>query len=567
MKSQGQKGDPILKTMNILMLVLFLPVLFCVLFIGNGMDYFEGAKADILVPNILLTLIALAAGGVCVWLISRCGRIAPGSRASRYLDFGLVILFLLFFLFCMVLSHETVFDMAVDPGVVRAAAQDVAHGIPFGYRFEFSMNHNNLPITYLLGRLYGFAESRSWFTHHPEYLWLIAGCLMVSGAGFCCCEIVKKLTGNLAAVLIAFALYFTTAGLSPWKYIPYTDSYVILFPVLCAWLYLCSRDHRKGTGRFVFLFFALFFGVVGGFIKPSAYIAVLAVLCLEGIRFLTALIRWCRDRRDSSAAGGKPKAALSDVGAAGILLLYSLAVSGILVLGTGLCKEYIVKSMGLEYNEEIEATAQYFFFMGTNELTTGSFTIEDYGVFGEFQFSKAERNAACLERAWERIRARGPFGTAYFALKKLVRSFNDGTFAWTGVQYYEPFPEDLTHDNRAADYLRSLFMPGGANQDKYDTFAELMWILVLLGVPGIVLASERKSDHGLFAILVTGVLCYLMLFESGARYVFIFLPIFILMSVCGMYWIGNLPMVRRIVAAGVTANKGKIQRKEEVKGG
>lgn len=566
MKSQGKKGDPILKIMNILMLVLFLPVLFCVVFIGNGMDYFEGAKADILVPNIFLALIALAAGGVCVWLISRCGRITSGSRASRYLDLGLVLLFFLFFLFCMVISHETVFDMAVDPGIVRAAARDVAHGIPFGYRFEFSMNHNNLPITYLLGRLYRFAEGRSWFAHQPEYLWLTVGCMVVSGAGFCCCEIVKKLTGNLAAVLVAFALYLATAGLSPWKYIPYTDSYVILFPVLCVWLYLCSRDCRKRAGRFVFLFFALFFGVTGGFIKPSAYIAVLAVLCLEGIRFFTALIRWRLERSDPAAAGAKTGEALSGVRDAGIFLLYSLAVSGILVLGTGLCKERIVKSMGLEYNEEIEATAQYFFFMGTNELTTGSFTIEDYGVFGEFQFSKAERNAACLERAWERIKARGPFGTAYFALKKLVRSFNDGTFAWTGVQYYEPFPEDLTHDNRAADYLRSLFMPGGANQDKYDTFAELVWILALLGVPGIVLASERKEDHGLFAILVTGVLCYLMLFESGARYVFIFLPIFICMSACGMYWIGNLPTIRRITAAGRAVKKDKIRREEEEKG-
>lgn len=563
MKGQEQKGNPILRSMNILMLVLFLPVLFCVLFIGNGLNYFEGAKANILVPNILLTLIALAAAGVCVWMIARCGRIAPGSRTSRYLDLGLVILFILFFFFCMVLSHETVFDMAVDPGVVRVAAKNLAHGIPFGYQFEFSMNHNNLPIIYILGRLYGFAEGRSWFSHQPEYLWVIVGCMMVSSAGFCCCEIVKKLTGNVAAVLIAFALYLVTAGLSPWKYIPYTDSYVILFPVLCVWLYLCSRDCRKRAGKFVFLFLSLFFGVAGGFIKPSAYIAVLAILCLAGIRFLTALLRWCRDRRGASAAREGSEEPVHGIRAAGILLLYTLVVSGVLFLGTGLFKEHIIKSMGLEYNEEIEATAQYFFFMGTNELTTGSFTIEDYGIFGEFQFSKAERNAACLERAWERIKARGPLGTAYFCLKKLVRSFNDGTFAWAGVQYYEPFPENLTHDNRVAGYLRSLFMPGGANQGKYDTFAELVWIFTLLGVPGIVLASERKSDHSLFAILVIGVLCYLMLFESGARYVFIFSPVFILMSVCGMYWIGNLPVIRRIMAAGSAGKEGRERKGAE----
>lgn len=528
---QGKFSDTIRKIFNFIMLALFLPVLFCVMFIGNHMDYWEDAKADILVPNALLTLIALAAFGVCLWLVRQGKKIGFSKQMSRRLDFVLVVLFVLFYFFCMWISRETAFDMSVDQGIVREAAKDVAHGVPFGYQFVFSMNYNNLPITYVLGRLYRLAENWTWFGHDPEYLWMMVGCLMVTGAGFCCCEIVKKLTRNAAVVLIAFALYFATAGISPWKTIPYTDSYGILFPVLCLLLYLCSKDCGHMAGKVLLLFCALFAGVAGGFMKPSAYIAVLAVLGMEGAGFLSALAEWLKRRKEGRE---EKKTAGGTLRLAGLSLLLSLCLVCVFYGGTKLCKNYIIEDMELVYNEEIEATAQYFFFMGTKELTTGGFSTEDYGIFGAYQYSKADRNAACMEEAWERIRERGPLGTVYFCLRKLVKSFNDGTFAWTNVLFYEPFPESLIHDNRITGYLRSLLMPGGANQAKYDTLAELVWIFTLLGVPCAALVKRKKEYYMVFTILVIGVLTYLMLFESGARYVYIFLPVFIAMSVCGM---------------------------------
>ncbi len=519
------------KILNCLMLAIFIPVLFCVMFIGNKMDYFDDVKADILVPNALLTLVALAAMVICLWMIGRGRRIVLTKRANLYLNLALVVLFTGFFFFCLALSRETVFDMSVDQGIVRRAAMDVAHGVPFGYRFEFSIDYNNIPITYILGRLYRLAEGWEWFRHDPEYLWIIVGCLSVTLAGFCCCQIVKKITENVIAVLIAFALYLATAGICPWKYIPYTDSYGILFPVLCFLLYLYYRDCEHRAGKVILLFLAFLAGTIGGFIKPSGHIAVLAVLGAEGAGFLAAVIRWFRSRKPERE---KRDGAGRQIRASGAFLLMGLLFFCILYGGTELCQKYIINDIGLEYNEELESTLQYYFFSSTNELTTGSFSIEDYGVFGEFQFSKADRNAACMERAWERIRQRGVIGNIYFGLKKLVKSFNDGTFAWTDVRYYEPFPEDLTHDNRIAGYLRSLFVPGGANQGKYDTLAELVWIFVLIGVPGIVLSGKKKEYNMTFTILLIGILLYLMLFESGARYVYIFLPVFIVMSACGM---------------------------------
>ncbi len=523
------------KAVNVLMLVIFLPVLFCVMFIGNKMDYFDDVKADILVPNVILTLIALVAFGIAFWLLSLGHKIRMNSRAAALMRLGIGVLFIGFFFFCLMLSKETVFDMSVDQGIVREAAIEVAQGIPLGYRFEFSIDYNNIPITYILAVFYRLAGSWSWFGHDPEYFWVIVGCLSVTIGGFCCCEIVNKLTKNPIAVLMTFGLYLLTAGFCPWKYIPYTDSYGILFPVLCLLLYLYSQDCKKMVWKIVLLFAAFLSGGVGGYIKPSAYIAILAVLGLEGIQLLTAFIRWMQEKKEIEKSGVG-----TGLGNAAISLLLSLVFCGILYLGSDICTNHIIKSMGLEYNKELETSLQYYFFSSTNETTTGSFSMEDYTVFGEFQFSKEERNAACMERAWERIRQRGFAGTLYFCLKKLVKSFNDGTFAWTDVRYYEPFAENLTHDHRAAEFLRSLFMPGGARQAWYDTLAELVWIFLLMGIPGIVLEKNRRQSYMVFVILLIGILFYLMLFESGARYLYIFLPILTAMSVCGMELIREL---------------------------
>lgn len=44
--------------------ILFLPVLFCVIFIGNNMDYYEIRKQGVLLPNIALCAMAFS-GGYC----------------------------------------------------------------------------------------------------------------------------------------------------------------------------------------------------------------------------------------------------------------------------------------------------------------------------------------------------------------------------------------------------------------------------------------------------------------------------------------------------------------------
>ncbi len=529
------------KCVGLLMCLLFLPTLFCVMFIGNHMDYFDdGAKADLLVPSAVLSVAAVAALVICIWLIRLGKKIEMTRRVSRLTDLILVILYIGFYFLVLWLAREVVFDLSGDMLTVRESAKDFANGIALGYRYYFSIYYNNIPILYILGRLYRLAQNLTWFHHDPEYLWVIGGCLLTTGAGFCCCEIVKKITGNVAAVALSFLLYLLTAGISPWKAVPYTDSYGIFFPILCILLYLCSKDCKHNISKIILLFLAVMAGVAGGLIKPSGYIAVLAVLGAEGVAFIEKLPGVFREK--SAGINHFWKGAAS----AAFPLCLTILFFTLGYWGSGRYTDYMITDMQFDYNAEIEASWQYYLLLGSNNESTGAYNFEDYAIFAEFQESKADRDEACLERAWARISERGILGNMYFGLLKLVRCFNDGTFFWQDTQYYEPFPEELMHDTALANLVRSFFFPGGSNQVKYNTAAQFVWIFILLGVPGILLLLKRKPQYIVFPVMVIGILLYLMLFEAGARYVYIFLPLFVTMAVCGTEQIGEALLTVRL---------------------
>ncbi len=536
MKKLGEAklSGVIRKCIGVLMCLLFLPMLFCVMFIGNNMDYFDdGAKAELLVPSAVLSVAAVAALIFCIWLLRLGKKIEMPRRLRRLLGQLLVILYIGFYFLVLWLAREVVFDLSGDMLTVRESAKDFANGTALGYRFYFSIYYNNIPILYILGRLYRLAQNLNWFQHDPEYLWVIVGCLMTTGAGFSCCEIVKKITRNVAAVALSFVLYLLTAGISPWKAVPYTDSYGIFFPILCIFLYLCSKDCKHNVWKTLLLFLAVLAGIAGGLIKPSGYIAVLAVLGAEGVAFIGKLPGVFRVKSE----GIKPL--VKDAALKALPLCLTILFFALGYWGAGRFTDYMITDMQFDYNAEIEASWQYYLLLGSNNESTGAYNYEDYAVFAEFQESKSERDAVCLERAWARISERGILGNMYFGLLKLVRCFNDGTFFWQDTQYYEPFPEELMHDTPLANLVRSFFFPGGSNQVKYNTLAQLVWIFILMGVPGILLLLKRKPQYIVFPVMVIGILLYLMLFEAGARYVYIFLPLFVTMAVCGMERTGS----------------------------
>lgn len=79
-------GKYVIDFLYLLMGALFLPVFFCVVFIGNHMDYNEGLKVNALLPNYVFLAIALAGVAVICLLSWRVRKVCLTLKADLAID-------------------------------------------------------------------------------------------------------------------------------------------------------------------------------------------------------------------------------------------------------------------------------------------------------------------------------------------------------------------------------------------------------------------------------------------------------------------------------------------------
>lgn len=502
----AEMGRKLTTVFNLLFLILFLPVILCIGLVGNGMDYYDGMKLTTLLPNQVLFGMALAGVCFCVFLFWISRKMPMGRNGI--VNGILALLFLLLYFVNVRVAGEIAFLVPWDIMVVRKIAYDIANRIEIGYFSYLSMYSNNIPISYILGMLLRKAGEMEGYSHEAEFIWLQTGCALVSLGGMFSCLTVKKVTKKPVAVVVAFLVYLVLVGMSPWKIVPYTDIYGIVFPVMGVYFYVCRRMTDKTFLKYFYMGMAIAAAVAGGFIKPSVYIVLIGIFVMEFLHF----------RRNWR------------------LIVAEFLLAAGLLLASEAFKSHIIGEIGLDFNPEVEASWQNYFYMGLNEDTTGGYNSEDASIFGEFQTSKRERNEAALERAGERLKERGLLGTLYFWLRKMVMTFNDGIFGWASeVWIGGEFPEDTASHTPWTQRLRDIFWPGGSNMGGHRTLCQLTWIFCILGIPGLcICAGKLREDYGIFVICCLGIFLYQMLFEARARYLLVFLPLLITAAVCGV---------------------------------
>ena len=507
--------DNIYKIFIGILLVCFLPVLFCVVLIGNYMDYYAGMKIDLWLPEQVLSIIALIGLAFCIFLFWKCSAWQLTRRANWTMNCALAGLFIILYFINIQVAKEIAFYLPWDIGVVRMESYNVAYEIPLGYHYYFSVFSNNIPILYILGRLYRKAAEMQNYPYNYDFICIQVNCALISIAGFFSCLTVKKITKKLMPTVAVFLLYLALVGISPWKIAPYTDTYGLIFPVMCIYFYICYRHAKKTWCKCICILLSLVFGMWGSFVKPNLYIIIIALM-------LNELLCLFADYKKNWKF---------------------LMVEAVLVLallwGNKAYLGHIIEEIGFDFNSEIEAGWQHYFYMGLNEGTGGGYSAEDTAMFGEFDYSRSDRIHAELERAWGRLKGRGFFGSVYFYLKKMVMTFNDGVFGWrTEVWEAEPYPEGLASNTIWTLRLRSIYCGDTMEDFKaecYNLFCQLVWIFCIIGIPGICLCrKEKREEYGILILSFLGVFFYQMLFEARARYLFVFLPVILPTAICGI---------------------------------
>lgn len=323
------------------------------------------------------------------------------------------------------------------------------------------------------------------------------GCISVTMSACLASFVARKLFGKRAAIM-ASAVLFVFCGLSPWILVPYSDTYGMLAPTVILFAYVCMKDTRAKTAVIAAAF------VVGYCIKPTTIFAVLAILCIEGCRLVHTLI--------TNRASLNVKRGLTGVAAA--------ALGGLLAFGLVAVTEKDLPK--LDENRAYSAT--HYLMLGLNAQTYGVWSQSDVEYSSSFA-TPEERRVGNIEEWKNRVHELGIDGTAKLYAKKVIRSYSDGAFAWEEAG---AFYADVRGEN---DALKAWWGIG----DKGDNVAfrvasQIVWFAVLFGV--VLLLSSRKSTRAeaVMAFALVMLTCFLAVFECNARYLFLYLPYYIVLA-------------------------------------
>lgn len=89
-----------------------------------------------------------------------------------------------------------------DCGMVANSARWIFEGGELGYDDYYTIYSNNIPITWLLYKLYCFSSGMKAYPYNPEFIWIQFQCVMLSLAVLCSVLLVLRVSKNLGTSVI-----------------------------------------------------------------------------------------------------------------------------------------------------------------------------------------------------------------------------------------------------------------------------------------------------------------------------------------------------------------------------
>lgn len=213
-----------------------------------------------------------------------------------------------------------------------------------------------------------------------------------------------------------------------------------------------------------------------------------------------------------------------------------------MVLLVLLYKALIIPSLHFNLDNDMTIGWQHFLMMGVNAESQGTYSVDDYNFTESFK-SNRERNAADLEEAKRRVKELGIKGMIRHLNRKQMVNYGDGTFFWGGEgNFFAGDPEWA--NNRFSGFVRSLIRPEGEWYAKLASFEQCIWSGILFFMlftifykDRLLSISENENIVLVMILSVIGLTIFELLFESRARYLFCYAPIYCILGALG---VGNV---------------------------
>lgn len=518
--------------LSALLLALFLPVFYFVIFYGANLNYNEQHKIVTAMGNKTL-LLYVAVGACLLAVVFFFIRKIPYTRRSAAIFVVLTFAFsVAFYIINVNISKSIAFYGGWDCGMVANSARWIYEGGELGYDDYYTIFSNNIPVTWVLYKLYSISASMTGYPYNPEFIWIQYQCVLLSVAVLCSALTALIISRNIGISAITLGFISLFLGLSPWKTVPYTDGCSIVFPILLLFLYSLFRKSKRRWCGCVLWFLIMLTGCLGGIMKATCYVTLIAIVAVDFYWMIT----------DEVSIIVK----LKKTGCKLLLLVLAFFLAS-------LGKQEMYRELDYHYDSAMESGWSNFMYDGLNEETTGACSDGGLELVRAYAGQPKEvRVRKEMEGIRQRIQERGFSGTLFFWLRKQVMSFNDGTFSWHQEGFFHAwdYPE-LTNSKWKAP-LRSFYWLEGENYILFTTVSQLLWFFVLVGMilEAYFLLSNGISalkNHELKDSTVSDSLClstvmvltfigmflFIMLFEARARYLYNTIPVFAVMAVLG----------------------------------
>lgn len=328
--------------------------------------------------------------------------------------------------------------------------------------------------------------------------------------------VAKRMAGH-AVGYGAFVLSAVMCGLSPWIMVPYSDTFGMFFTVFILWCYVCldnqatARIDVRACCRWFLMGLA---AVIGYAIKPTVIFVFVAIVVIELIQWLASLASRSfyasRDSRDLR------KTATAIVACAfGIVLAFALTS--------------LVKNSTYDVNENAAFSATHFLMMGANPVSGGVWSVSDVEL-SDAANTPEERSRANLAEFKNRVMAMDLPQANMFLLEKLLTNFADGTFAW---EIEGDFYTQIIGTNEVVLGFYGISPDASLDNNTFAPLFQVLWLFVLVGCVLIVLGRRPLKAETVIAFTLLMLSAFLMLFEARARYLFLYLPFFIILGTMG----------------------------------
>ncbi len=489
----------IYKSVHIIFSLLAVMILISTLFIDKSINY--TATNSVNYPNSLYFLVSIL---VLTGLFALGKLVTSKGDINRYVYIASMVAVPLIFLLCFQYPIAYWFGWLENPvydwGSVFQGAMKLSNGETLKGVHYFVVSTNNVNMTVFLSWIYKLI---------PDWRFIIfLGAMLTNASVVFSALAIKNLTNSRYCSLVLLILGEILFSLNWRTYIVYTDNFGSIFVAIALWIITLKFKDRY---KFPLLFLV---AGMGALIKPTIGILIFAYLIYWFVELVFS---------DKPVKGKLIRSLICVAGVVLFLLVFSNIQSGIR-------KTYEVDSA-----HDYPKGWQYMLLVGQNTDGYGLANNQDVRI-RNFYVNEAETtgkdvsylNEKFLEFALGRIERRGFVNNVTFYLEKLTYAYSDGSFTNSSLKPIFVNEEvNIDRDNELYDYYSIV---DGKNAGVLGTIFQIIWDVLLILLIAGTMAFNSNDEIKFLEILIIGITIYLLLFECRAKYLFMFVPVYIVIA-------------------------------------